>query len=197
MKQKLFSFNCTLFLAVALLFASCAKEGPAGATGATGPAGPAGPTGPGGAPGTPGAPGAPGTANVYYSAWADVNFEGSDSTGYSAEIAAPKLVDSILNRGEIKVYWNAASDSTNSQFVIPLPVFDLFLFGDLVTMNPYFSNQTITLAANYNLSSYTLRNYHYGQFRYILIPGGRAARIASGIDWNDYAQVKKYLRLKD
>ena len=33
------------------------------------------------------------------------------------------------------------------------------------------------------------------QYRYILIPGGKAAR--SAIDWNNYAAVKKYLNLKD
>jgi hypothetical protein len=197
MRHKLSAFYCTLFLAIAISFASCSKEGPAGATGPAGPAGPAGPPGAAGVPGTPGAPGAPGTANVIYSDWLNVTFTGSDSTGWEATIPAPKLVDSILNRGEIKVYWNAGSDSTNSQFILPLPVFDLFLFGDLVTMNPYFSNQSIGLISNYNLSSRKVRNYNTLQYRYILIPGGKAAREASGVDWRDYNQVKKYLRLKD
>lgn len=200
MKHKLAPFYCTVIFAIAILFTSCTKEGPAGATGPAGPAGPTGAAGaPGvpGAPGTPGAPGAPGTANVVYSAWLNVTFKGADSTGWEAEVPAPQLVDSILNRGEIKVYCNLGSDSTNAKFVVPLPMFDLFLFGRLVTMNPYFSNQAITLISNVNLSSQKIRNFNYLQYRYILIPGGKAARLASGINWDKYDEVKKYLRLND
>lgn len=197
MKQKLLTIQCSLFLAIAMLFASCAKEGPAGATGPAGPAGPTGAAGAPGLPGAPGSPGAPGTANVIYSAWLNVTFAGSDSTGYEATIPAPQLVDSILNKGEIKVYFNLGSDSTRAQFILPLPVFDLFLFGNLVSMNPYFSNQEITLVSNANLSSRKIRNFNYLQYRYILIPGGKAARLQSGIDWNNYDEVKKYLRLPD
>lgn len=199
MKQKLFTIPSILLLAITILFASCSKEGPAGATGPAGPAGPQGPTGAAGATGLPGAPGAPGTANVIYSDWLNVTFSGSDSTGWGADIPAPKLVDSILNRGEVKIYWNVGSDSTNDQLIVPLPVIDFFLTGGngFVTVNSYFSNQTISLLSNLDLSSFTLRTFHYSQFRYILIPGGKAARLASGIDWNDYKQVKKYLKLND
>ncbi|HSU50498.1 MAG TPA: hypothetical protein VLJ41_07905 [Segetibacter sp.] len=197
MKLKLFAFYSAFFLATTILLVSCSKEGPAGATGPAGPAGPAGPPGTAGVPGTTGAPGAAGTANVIYSAWLNVTFTGSDSTDWEAEIPAPKLVDSILNRGEIKVYCNLGSDSTNAQFVVPLPMFDILLFGGLVTMNPYFSNQSILLLSNFNLSSQKIRNYNTLQYRYILIPGGRAARVAAGIDWNKYEEVKKYLRLPD
>ncbi|MCW3081603.1 hypothetical protein [Segetibacter sp.] len=194
MKQKILTIQCSLFLAIALLFASCAKEGPAGAAG---PAGPAGPTGAAGAPGVPGSPGSPGTANVIYSAWLNVTFAGTDSLGYEATIPAPQLVDSILNRGEMRVYCNLGSDSTRSQYVVPLPLFDLFLFGGLVTTNPYFTNQEISLISNANLSSRRIRNFNYLQYRYILIPGGKAARLASGINWDNYDEVKKYLRLPD
>ncbi|GEO10875.1 collagen-like triple helix repeat-containing protein [Segetibacter aerophilus] len=194
MKQKLLTIHCSLFLAIAILFASCSKEGPAGATG---PAGPAGPTGAPGAPGVPGAPGAPGTANVVYSAWLNVTFTGTDSTGYDATIPAPLLVDSILNRGEIRVYLNLGSDSTNAQFVVPLPMVDFFLFNGLVTMSPYYSNKAIELASNANLSSRKIRNFNYLQYRYILIPGGKAARMESKINWDNYDEVKKYLRIPD
>jgi hypothetical protein len=193
MKQKLLTIHCSLFLAIAILFASCSKEGPAGATG---PAGPAGPTGAAGAPGVPGVPGAPGTANVVYSAWLNVTFTGTDTTGWFATIPATQLVDSILNRGEIKVYVNIGSDSLNSQRVVPLPVTDIWITGTTIT--PYYQTQKITLVSFDDVSSFTLRNYHYLQYRYVLIPGGKlAGRYANGIDWNDYSAVKKYLRLPD
>ena len=123
-----------------------------------------------------------------------------DSSIWAAEINAPKLVDSIINKGEIKVYWNIGSDSTNSQFVTPLPVIDLFLFGGLISVNPYFSPQTITMLTNVDISSFVDNGNNYSQFRYILIPGGTAGRAAPGgktINWNNYNEVKAYLGLKD
>jgi hypothetical protein len=195
MKHKLVPFYCTVFLAIAVLFASCAKEGPAGATGPAGPAGPTGAAGAAGVPGTNGAPGAPGTANVFYSTWLNVTFEGSDTTGFFGEITAPRLVDSIINRGEIKVYVNLGSDSTNAQVVVPLPLTEILLTG--ATIVPYFQVENITLVSDGNVSSRKIRNFNYLQYRYILIPGGRAARLASGINWENYAEVKKYLRLQD
>jgi hypothetical protein len=194
MKLK-FSTPFYLLIALALFIVSCAKTGPTGPAGATGPQGPAGPAGPAGAPG---AQGNPGTANVIYSDWIDtVTFRGTDSTGWVAGISAPQLVDSILNRGEIKVYLNYGSDSADNQFITPLPVTDIFVLGAYI--NPYFSPQYITLAATTDASSFTLRTYHYFRYRYILIPGGTAAgrKPTGGINWNNYAEVKKYLGLKD
>lgn len=196
MKQKFFIFNCTLFLAIAILFASCAKDGATGPAGPAGATGPAGPTGAPGAPGSPGAPGVAGSANVIYSAWLNVTFTGSDTTGWFALIPAPQLVDSIINKGEIKVYINLGSDSLNNQLVSPLPVQDLLITG--ATVNPYFQIQKINLVSNGNVSTRTVRTYRYLQYRYILIPGGKAGgRYANGVDWNNYAEVKKYLRLND
>jgi len=202
MKQKSYLF---LSLIVMTLFFSCQK-------GDTGPAGPAGPTGAAGANGANGAAGAAGaqgpkgdtgTANVVYSDWLDVTFEpaDADTTAWIAEIDAPKLVDSILDKGAIKVYFNAGSDSTDSQVVMALPIYEPFLLGAII--NPYFTKQTITLISTGDVSSFIDNGNHYFQFRYILIPGGvHAGRATNGnaiktINWNDYKQVKEYLHLKD
>lgn len=192
-----FSTSLYLLLAIPLFFASCSKEGPAGVAGVQGPAGPTGAAGAAGAPGAAGTQGNPGTANVIYSAWLDVTYQGSDSTGWVAEIPAPQLVDSILNSGTIKVYLNAGSDSANSQFVVPLPIYDIFVVGAIV--NTYFSNQSITLASTGDLGTVIDNGNKYQQYRYVLIPGGTAAgRNPKGsINWNNYAEVKKYLGLKD
>ena len=123
-----------------------------------------------------------------------------DSSVWVAEITAAKLVDSIINKGDIKIYWNAGSDSTDSQFITPLPVIDLFLVGGLISVNAYFSPGLITVLSNADISSFPDNGNKYSQFRYILIPGGTAGRTAPGgktVDWNNYRSVQAYLGLKD
>jgi hypothetical protein len=193
MKKNLITFQGILLIACMLLIASCSKTGPAGATGPAGVAGPTGAQGPTGATGTTG------TANVIYSAWLNVSFVGSDSASWQAQISAPKLTDSILNTGSMKVYFNYGSDSANSALVFALP-----LDGNLgMIAEPYFETQLITIIAASDLSSYTDNGNHYYQYRYILIPGGTTALPSSvnagktNINWNDYNQVKKFLGLKD
>ena len=181
-----------LLLCVALAFTSCKK----GDTGDTGPAGPAGPSGPAGPQGPQGEEG---TANVIYSPWIDVAFDSAnaDGTVFVGEIDAPNLTEDILNNGEIKVYWNIGSDSAESQFITPLPVIDLFIFGDVVSVNPYFSPENILLISTHDISSFADANGNNNfQFRYILIPGGTAGQYKQ-VDWNDYNQVKTVLGLKE
>ena len=130
MKQKNLAFALILFFASSLIIFSCSK-GPAGAAGATGAQGPAGPSGP------TGSTGATGTANVIYSPWLNVTFQAGSDTNMIGTIPAPKLADSILNKGDVKVYFNAGSDSTNGQFVLALPAYEPFLFSN--------NNQPVTL----------------------------------------------------
>lgn len=199
MKLRLLTIPVSLLLAFTLFFVSCSKTGPVGPAGTTGAAGAQGPAG---TAGLPGPKGDTGTANVIYSPWLNVTFQVNtatnpttgklDTTGYSAQIAAIKLTDSIVKTGEIKVYVNLGSDSTSDQFIAPLPYFD----GSII-INPYFASGTIQLISNINVSSYVSNTYNHLQYRYILIPGGvRSGRYAP-INWKDYQQVKKYLRLKD
>ncbi len=201
-----FSTSLYLLLALPLFFSSCSKDGPTGPAGPQGPAGPTGAAGAAGTAGTAGAQGAPGTANVIYSNWLDVAYQADTATNpttgkidtfsYSAVIPAPQLVDSILNKGEIKVYFNAGSDSAGSQAIFPLPIYEAFYFG--IIINTFYAPQSITLTATGNASSFTNNGNHYFQYRYILIPGGTAAgRKPNGVNWNNYAEVKKYLGLKD
>lgn len=195
MKQKIVPIPVILLLAITIIIAACSKTGPAGPAGTTGPAGPAGPSG------STGATGATGTANVIYSNWLNLKFSGSDTTGWLAKITAPKLSDSIINQGDIKVYLNAGSDSANNQLIFPLPITDIAFTGAII--NPYYQKQLINLLSTKDVSSDSLRGYHYFQYRYILIPGGTTALPvpANGtkktINWNDYNEVKAYLGLKD
>ncbi|MCM5530471.1 collagen-like protein [Parasegetibacter sp. NRK P23] len=200
MKPRLLKLICLAF-SVSLLFTSCAKDGeqgPQGEQGEQGPAGPAGPTG---------ATGPAGTANVIYSGWLNATYDEDD---FVAVLAAPKLTKDILDKGEIKVYWNLGD--ANDPFIVSLParVSPLLLFSEetledifgtdpapTIQVDAYFSTGEIVLASNYG----PLINSSGGvaQYRYVLIPGGTQARTAEGksIDWNDYKQVKAYLGLKD
>jgi len=168
---------CFVMVFLLMAAASCKK-------GDTGPAGPAGPAGPTGAAG---AAGPAGTANVIYSDWttltfiADTQHNGAviDTVGSHYSWNVPKLTADILNKGEIKVYINFGTTTTPD--VAPIPYFD----GSVI-LNDEFVLSTILMGSN---------AYVKAPFRYILIPGGTSAR--SAINWNNYADVKKALNLKD
>lgn len=178
-------------LALVILFTACTKDGPEG------PAGPAGPQGPAGPAGANGPMGEPGTANVIYSDWLNVTYEpaSEDSSVWIADVAAPKLDSLILNKGEMKVYLNAGTLS--DPLVIPLPTLDILITG--IIINPYYSVGSILLSAAEDASSFTDAGSGEmaWQYRYVLIPGGTAAKKYKLVDWNDYKQVKAFLNLKD
>ena len=192
MKKLTFQIAAIAFVAVSVLFTSCSKEGPEGPAGATGAPGPTGAQGPAGAKGDKGDPG---TANVIYSSWLNVTFNNG-----IGQISAPKLTKDILNSGEIKVYWNMYT--SDDPFIVQVPcVVPLVIFTGNeddqdesdIYIDPYFETGAIHLIANYNLTS----NNGVSQFRYILIPGGTAARKPGpAVGWSDYNGVKKYLKLK-
>jgi hypothetical protein len=190
-KKSIIGICSGLMLILALGITSCTKEGPAGAKGDTGAAGTPGATGPQGPAGNPGTPGTP--ASVYYSPWTDVTYtavdQNSDGTTdyYRGTINAPKLVDSILQRGEIKVYLNL--NTAAAPQIMPLPYADYIM--------PFFSLNTITLQAFIpNTSTTTVNGSKIQQYRYILIPGLVTGR-TKGVNWDNYEEVKKYLGLKD
>ena len=192
-KRNVLGIISGLMLVLVVGLTSCSKEGPAGAKGDTGAAGANGAPGAQGPAGPTGAPGA--SANVYYSAWTDVTYTGLDLSNpadgtidvFRATIAAPKLVDSILQRGEIKVYLNL--NTAAAPKIMPLPYADLIM--------PTFSLNTITLDAYINgASTTTVSGSKVQQYRYILIPGMITGR-AKNVNWDNYEEVKAYLGLKD
>ena len=188
------TFLASLVL-ITFIFTQCQK-------GDVGPAGPAGPTGPAGAAGTPGSTGPKGdtgTANVIYSPWLDVTYtvETDPNTGdtldFVAHITANKLTQAILDKGEMKVYMNWGTQANAD--VAPLPILDPFFTG--VVINPEFLVQKIDLYSNFNASTITNAGQKYLQYRYILIPGSVAGRLAQPVDWNNYSKVQAYLGLTD
>jgi hypothetical protein len=189
--MKHMSLRCTsvLVLFVALFFTACKKgdNGPQGETGATGATG---------ANGAAGATGKTGTGNIVYSAWMDVEFGAIDTVTYGALIDAPKIADSIIQKGEVKVYWNV--NSAASPTIVTLPYYDAGLLLGIpdLALAQYVKVGKIYLYSNYDLSSFTANTGDkVGQYRYLIIPGAIAAR--SAVNWNDYKQVQQYLGLKD
>ena len=189
MKHMFMKSTSVMLLFTALFFTACKK-------GDTGPQGEKGDKGDTGATGATGAAGKTGSANVIYSAWMDVTFNLVDSFTAVGNIAAPKIVDSIIQKGDVKVYWNVNTASNPS--IVSLPYHDngvLFGASDMANI-PLVKVGNIYLYSNYNLSSFTTTAGEKAfQYRYIIIPGGVSAR--SGVNWNDYSEVKKYLELKD
>jgi hypothetical protein len=183
---------------ITFIFTQCQK-------GDVGPAGPAGPTGPAGASGSTGPKGDTGTANVIYSPWLDVTYQGLDTVHnndgtidtvlWGASITANKLTQAILDKGEIKVYFNWGTQANPD--IAPLPILDPFFTG--VIINPEFLVQKIDLYANLNASTFTnQQGQKQLQYRYILIPGSVAGRLSKpAVDWNNYNAVKAYLGLTD
>ncbi|MEO8765787.1 MAG: hypothetical protein ABI416_15915 [Ginsengibacter sp.] len=183
-------------LAIVLVIASCKKgdDGAAGAAGATGPAGPAG------SAGAQGPQGVPGTANVIYSEWLDVAYlpdtvhTGAviDTLGFFADILPDKLDSLILANGEIKVYLNAGTPANPAVF--PLPYWDPYSPG---VINPTFFIQDIFLYSNFDAGTITVSGAKRRQYRYILVPGGEAAKMAKRPNWKDYNAVKAFYGIKD
>ena len=199
MRKTLFTMPSALFLAVILFFSSCGKDGD---TGPAGPAGPAGAAGPAGGPGAQGPKGDTGTANVIYSAWLDVTYQPDtiknaagvviDTVGFFANIAAPKLTNTILNTGEIKVYINV---NTSAQPVVfPIPYYDVYTN---ININPTYFLQSIQLYSNADISTITISGTKRQQYRYILIPGVVPGQKAPKVNWNNYNEVKDYLGLSN
>src|SRR5258706_11790761 len=177
MRKKIHFLPYILSMAMVMTIFSCKK----GDTGPAGPAGPAGPSGSAGASGPAGPSGAPGTANVIYSDWLKptwhVDTVINGDTLWFVDITATKLDTNILNRGEIKVYFNLSSNPS-FPVVYPLPFDNGAVFIDVV-----FAPSIIELSSNANLTGLPVR--------YILIPGGTHGRMQKPIDWNNYAEVQK------
>ncbi|MFL5747284.1 MAG: hypothetical protein ACJ751_21600 [Niastella sp.] len=190
MKHMFLRSSSIVVLFVALLVTSCKK-------GDTGPAGDKGDKGDKGDAGATGATGKAGSANVIYSPWIDVTFNAVD-TSFEASIDAPKIVDSIIQKGEVKVFWNLGSASSAGIVTLPYQDNGLILGAKDLFVFPIVQTGKIFIESTYNVGtrpSSSDPNTKVWQYRYVIIPGAVAAR--SSTNWNDYKQVQQYLGLKD
>lgn len=191
MKHMFLKSVTSLALVITVLFAACSKgdTGPQGEQGEKGDAGPTGKTG---------------TANVIYSDWLNVGFDlykpDYTDTLYVGGWDCPALTDSILNYGVVKVYFNY--NSADDPRVVALPMVDQ---SGLMTgypgfyLNPIFSSGSIGIQGDkrWDPTTFQYNGAIYWQYRYVVIPPGVFTDTRLGVDWNDYAQVKKFLNLKN
>jgi len=192
MKPKLYSYLAFVLFA-AIFIVACKK-------GDTGPAGPAGPAGAAGAAGAQGPKGDTGTANVIYSAWLDVPFQivtddttnpGTiDTLGWQAIITAPKLTNTILSQGAVKVYFNFGTAAAPD--ILELPFTDPFSYGINITAE-FAQGQIFLFSLLGDPSTQTTTSGKIRQFRYVLIPGS----VPASVNAKDYNSVKNYFKMPD
>ena len=132
-----------------------------------------------------------GNANVAYSAWLDVTYnavtnQAGDTIYYfAATIPAPKITDSVLNKGDVRVYVNAGT--TAAPQILALPYSDIIV--------PFVRKGNIDLEALGNFSTVTSGGQKSRQYRYVIISGSVPAR--RDVDLNDYNKVKELLNIPD
>lgn len=150
-----------------------------------GPAGPVGPTG---------ATGPAGTANVIYSGWNyAINFRDTtvdNSALKIADLAAPSLTTSILNSGNVMVYF------TYGGGVLALPYTSNAGGKDnTISYFPRLGRFIITRFTADNSGSIPLSTLL--QYRYVIIPGGISVAVAKHVNINDYESVRKFYMLSN
>jgi hypothetical protein len=177
-----FFVACLMTFAIAVT--SCGKDGDAG------PAGAAGAQGPKGDKGDKGDQGEAGSANVIYSEWLNQTFNRDTVAGvYFTNIAADALTTDVLGSAFVHVYVNLGT--ADDPAVVSIP----YTQANGVYIREFLLTGIIQLVSNANASSDPTDNSL--QYRYVIVPGGVAARTANPIDWNDYKQVKAYMGWKD
>lgn len=179
-----------------LSFTNIACEGPAGPDGdpgpqgEQGPAGPEGPAGSDGAEGPQGPQGEPGTANVIYSDWMNIDWNRDDDPTYKAMyIPESRVIGDFMAEGTLMVY--AKDESSGDAIVVPLPYvsgsdFLSFAIADFPSDGSQGIIVVLTSTDGSNVSDFT-----GAQVRYVMIPGGVAAK-AEGDFLKDYSAVAEY-----
>jgi hypothetical protein len=130
-----------------------------------------------------------GNANVIYSGWLNVQYNEvvpqPGDTFYTATIQAPKITDSIINKGDVRVFINTGTAAAPE--ILPLPLSTIII--------PFVSKGKIDLQAAFDYSTFTAQGNTYQQYRYIAIQGSVAAR--SNVNWNNWEEVKKTFNIPD
>lgn len=129
-----------------------------------------------------------GNANVIYSPWLSVTFARQvpqpGDTFFRATLSVPKLTDSIVSKGDVRVFVNAGSAASPQVLTLP--------YGYSIV--PSFSKGQILIDGDDDYSTYTSSGQTYLQYRYILIQGSTPAR-RSTLD--DYNTIKQYYNIPD
>ncbi|WP_207513281.1 hypothetical protein [Longitalea luteola] len=139
--------------------------------------------------GDTGPKGETGNANVQYSPWLDVSFEAvrntaGDTLYYETVVPAPKITDSVLAYGDVRIYVNNGTAAQPE--IIPLPIGTILI--------PFISKGEIYMQGG-DFSTFTQGGQKYSQFRYVIIAGSTPAR--RDVNLNDYNAVKAFYNIPD
>lgn len=196
MKKRLLLSGLPL-LAAGIMFLSCKGE-----DGAVGPAGAKGDTGAQGVAGPKGDKGDDGTANVIYSEWTAIPVTTTFKTARKKEygISVPKITADVFNKGIVYAY--ARSGGSASAFQLPYFISSedgssAYDCSVRITQGWFYYGETWagTGAVNSTWIN-TEKTSYFSHIRYVIIPGGASARVAS-LDYSDYEAVKKHYNLPD
>jgi len=128
-----------------------------------------------------------GNANVAYSAWLNVQYAQQvpqpGDTFYTATITAPKITDSVVSKGDVRVYVNTGTSAAPE--IVSLPLSTIII--------PFISKGKIDLQAADNYSTVTSTGLY--SYRYVIIQGSAPARM--NVNLNDYNTVKRLYNIPD
>lgn len=173
------TFYLVFITILAIGLASVACEGPSGPDGPQGPQGKQGPEGP------QGPRGEEGTANVIYSEWFDVDWNGVNTdTQKTMNIDIPEITEDFLDNGVVLVY----AGEPNSYAALPMAFNNYAVY--------YFTRVGRVRLHVRPLSEGTLQVEWIEQVRYVLIPGGLPAKMPAGF-WKDYEAVAEYFGIPE
>jgi hypothetical protein len=174
-----------------ITFVSC-SDGDPGPAGSAGPQGQAGATG---ATGPQGEKGDPGTANVIYSAWMDVEWNGINDPEYKTmKIEEPLLTSEFLDKGGVTLFFiRAVEDDVTVVLPTPYQLGNVHLFGAAQIVSGVSS---VGLVASSTDGSTISESMFAGlEVRYVLIPGGTLTT-GGRIDLS-YESVKSQYNIPD
>lgn len=156
--------------------------------------------GPQGPPGEQGPQGSPGTANVLYSDWMDIEWNGrNDPTFKRMDIEEPLVLEEdFIDNGTLMVYVKEEVIGIGV-LISPLPyiVGNTSLFFAIID-----ADDGTTVVRGISVISTSLDNNPADelegyQVRYVLIPGGTYVNLKGRIDLENYTEVARAFNLKN
>lgn len=166
-----------------------------------GPAGPQGEQGLQGEEGAQGPQGEEGTANVIYSEWLEVEWNGADEDDYKRmDIVEPMITDRFMSTGTVLMYLHVSGTDGSAVFALPLTD-EGQTYAFFMRPADFSAPLPGTFPEEPGLSFYIQENGGVATgglsgIRYVLIPDGVPAKISSGF-WNDYEAVAEYFGIPE
>ena len=146
-----------------------------------------------------------GTANVLYSSWVDISWDGGGAYSRYMRISESRVTEEFLNSGAIQMYMKSSGSSGFS--ITPLSFTDgdhELYFSAGVSTDPQNLFNGIILQLDHTsgqpLEQSAIDYFADQQVRYVLIPGGVSLSKESKnipIDLDDYEQVKEYYGIQE